>query len=238
MTISLILFFSSCKAQKSDWQTFSIKNIMEGYTDGKIRDYGDVWKVYQNKDIIVFTYKDTVPMIWTEIIDGEDGRIDTTDSYTDETFVYYRQERKCFKLTTEDSLVTKTQVSVDSLRRTVATFSVIPLSSMEKKVVSESFMEDTSLTVFFTPEKPDISFSDSTYLLRVPVKRYTLDFSLFPNLDNSIQKTVSYRMVYNPMVVQGHDIPRREFSTILYSTEVAVPPEILKIYDEFKRAVK
>lgn len=235
MAISLLLFFSSCKAQKSEWQTFVIRNKMEGYNNGKIVDYGDRWKVYQNKDIIVFTYKDTLPIIWTEIIDGEDGKKDITDSYINETFVYYRQEKRCFKLKTTDSLVTRTEVSVDSLRRTVASFSIIPLTASEKKLVNEEIIKDTSLTVFFTPYKPDISFSDSTYLKMVPAKKYDLDFALFPLLDNNMQKAISYSMIYNPMVVEGHDIPRREFSTILYTTKALIPQEIIKLYDEFKR---
>lgn len=235
MAISMLLSFSSCKAQKSEWQTFVIKNKMEGYNNGKIVDYGDRWKVYQNKDIIVFTYKDTLPIIWTEIIDGEDGRKDTTDSYIEETFVYCRLDKTCFKLKTTDSLVTRTEVSVDSLRRTVASFSVIPLTADEKKLVSEELSNDTSLTVFFTPHKPDISFSDSTYLQMVPAKRYDLGFALFPLLDNNVKKAISYSMIYNPMLVEGHDIQRREFSTILYNTKAVVPPEITKLYDEFER---
>ncbi|GEM_PF-3177481 len=234
IVFGLAFFFLSCKAQKNEWQTFTIKNKLDGFLNGRIVDHGETWKVYKNESITFFVYRDTIPTILSTSIERKEIDKSTFKSYVNEFFVNFSSNKKCFKLTQNDNILNKQKVTFDSLKSQVVVFSTLPFIIEENKKINTIVQGDTISDLFSTQYKPDNSYPDSTYLIRIPAVKYLLSFPLFPALDNDTLKTIGYKMIYNPTVIEGHNIPRREFSTILYPGPKVVPPEIEKIYADFK----
>lgn len=233
--ILLMIVFNSCNAQDFVWHRVTIKNTVEGYTKGRIMDHGDRWLIYFNDEVMVCNYKDTIPILWTEIIDGVEQEKQRKDSYINQYYIYPYKGNTVIKYDVKEDGVLECEITLDSLRHVIATFSIIPFITKNNQVISNVIRGDTTINSFLTLNKPDWSYPDSTYLVRIPAEKYALPISLFPQLDNASMKTTGYIMIYNPTVVEGHNIPRREFSTVIYPGVNSISPEIEKIYADFKR---